>query len=155
VLVHAGLAPAWSLAEAEVHAREAEQAIRSDERLPELLRLLSSEAPREWSDDLAGLMRIAAIVTFLTKVRTVTAQGRVDLEFAGPPSEAPPGLGPWFDAPGRRSAGVTVVCGHWAALGLVLRSDLIALDTGCVWGHRLTAVRLDDRAVFQISSLRR
>lgn len=75
----------------------------------------------------------------------------MDFAYTGNLEHVPEGLIPWFDMPGRASEGTTVVCGHWAALGLRLRDDLIALDTGCQWGGRLTAVRLDDRAVIQIS----
>lgn len=73
------------------------------------------------------------------------------LEFSGPPSEAPPGYSPWFQIPGRQSHTATIVCGHWAALGLHLADNILALDSGCVWGNRLTAIRLQDRAVFQSS----
>jgi bis(5'-nucleosyl)-tetraphosphatase (symmetrical) len=148
-LVHAALAPAWTLDRAEGLAREAETVLRSGD-MAHLLGHLIADAPCRWDDGLSGMARAAAIVTFLTKVRCLDAGGRADLEFAGPPDEAPSGLVPWFDVPGRQSAGSLVVFGHWAALGLLVRDDVIALDSGCVWGRELTAVRLEDRAVFQI-----
>jgi bis(5'-nucleosyl)-tetraphosphatase (symmetrical) len=83
-------------------------------------------------------------------MRMLNRAGEMDLAYSDAPSKAPAGLVSWFDVPGRASAATPVVCGHWAALGLVLRPDLLALDTGCVWGRELTAVRLEDRAVFQV-----
>jgi bis(5'-nucleosyl)-tetraphosphatase (symmetrical) len=86
----------------------------------------------------------------MTRMRMLTRPGAMRLDYSGPPSQAPAGLVSWFDFPGRASAETPLVCGHWAALGLLLRPDLLALDTGCVWGRRLTAVRLEDRALFQV-----
>jgi len=80
----------------------------------------------------------------------VDAGGRLDLDYSESPDGGPPGYAPWFRQPSRRAPGTVVVCGHWAALGLVNEPALLALDTGCVWGHRLTAVRLDDRATFSV-----
>ena len=86
----------------------------------------------------------------MTRMRFCTADGVMDFHSKGETSSAPPGYSPWFDVPGRASAGAGIVCGHWSALGLKLRPDLVAIDTGCVWGGSLTAVRLDDRKVFQV-----
>jgi len=75
--------------------------------------------------------------------------------FSGPPEEAPPGHLPWFRIPNRKNADATVICGHWAALGLRIENNLLAIDSGCVWGRQLTAVRLEDRVVFQVDGLSR
>jgi bis(5'-nucleosyl)-tetraphosphatase (symmetrical) len=87
----------------------------------------------------------------MTRMRFVNADGVMDFRVTGKIKDAPHGYLPWFDAPGRASAEVPIVCGHWSALGLLIRPDLLALDSGCVWGGRLTAVRLEDRSVFQVS----
>jgi bis(5'-nucleosyl)-tetraphosphatase (symmetrical) len=147
VMVHAGLVPEWSVACAERLARETEAALRS--RPTATLRLLRGKAEHRWRDDLRGDDRLRFILRALTRLRLCDADGAIAAGHKGPPETAPPGAIPWFDVPGRASSSATVVCGHWAALGLRLRDDLIALDSACVWGGSLTAVRLEDRAVFQ------
>ena len=148
LMVHAGLLPAWSAADAERIAREIAAAGLSD-------RLLGSwrKAPRAWSGDLDEEDRHALAVAAFATLRCVDQAGAMDRDFDGPPGEAPPGLCPWFDHPARRSLDVKVVCGHWAALGLHLRPDLAALDSGCVWGGYLTALRLEDGAIVQVPGL--
>jgi bis(5'-nucleosyl)-tetraphosphatase (symmetrical) len=146
MMVHAGLLPDWSAADAEHLAREVEATGLSD-------RLLGSwrDAPRRWRDDLDAGDRHALAVSVFATIRCVDRAGAVDRDFDGPPQEAPPGLVPWFDHPARRTRGeVKIACGHWAALGLLVRPDLAALDSGCVWGGVLTALRLDDGALFQV-----
>jgi len=147
VLVHAGLLPAWSIETAQAHAREVAHALREgDGRL--VLASLAADKAAAWSDELTGTARISLIVAALTRLRICTADGRMRADFSGPPSEAPEGCRPWFDA--RVAAGEpTIVFGHWAALGLHLAPHVLGLDTGCVWGGSLTAIRLEDRAVFQ------
>ena len=146
VLVHAGLLPGWSVEVAEALAREAEAALAGPERR-ETLATYYGPAARRWSEDLQGPGRVAVVLTAMTRLRTIDEEGRMDHDYAGPLEEVPSGRMPWFDAPGRASRDATVVCGHWAALGLRSRPDLLAVDTGCVWGRSLTAVRLDDRQV--------
>lgn len=148
LMVHAGLLPAWSAGDAEALAREVEAAGLSE-------RLLGSwrKAPRAWRSTLdAGDRHAMAVAAFAT-IRCVDRTGAMDRDFDGPPGEAPPGLVAWFDHPARRSRDVRVVCGHWAALGLLLRPDLAALDSGCVWGGSLTALRLEDGETFQVPGL--
>ena len=150
LMVHAGLLPSWGADEALPLAREVENELRGSEHtrfLRDLYR--ASEEPDLWNDTLTGIPRLRVITTALTRLRTCTRQGRMCLDFSGPPDEAPEGCIPWFDVPSRKASASTVVCGHWAALGLRMREDLLALDSGCVWGGFLTAVRLEDRAVFQ------
>jgi bis(5'-nucleosyl)-tetraphosphatase (symmetrical) len=146
VLVHAGLVPGWSVAMAQERAREAERALR--ERPHETLAFLNARAPNRWLARLTAGQRLRYIVRVLTRLRVCDAQGTILKGHKGPPESAPPGALAWFDVPGRLSSTTPIVCGHWAALGLRLRPDLLALDSGCVWGGALTAVRLEDRAVF-------
>jgi bis(5'-nucleosyl)-tetraphosphatase (symmetrical) len=149
LLVHAGLFPQWSAEQAVALAAEVERVLRSP-HWGDFLRVMYGDAPAVWDDALAGDDRLRAIVNALTRMRFVDASGRMDFTVKEGVPAAPPGLVPWFDAPGRRSAGTPVVFGHWSTLGLLLRPDLVALDTGCVWGGALTAVRLEDRATFQV-----
>jgi bis(5'-nucleosyl)-tetraphosphatase (symmetrical) len=132
VLVHAGLRPEWTVDEAGQRARAVEAGLRG-ERFAEVV----AGRAGALSDDLAVFVRL----------RTILADGRLG-DFHGPPAEAPAGATPWFAVRGRRHRDATVVFGHWAALGLHLADGVIGLDTGCAWGRALTAVRLDDRAVF-------
>ena len=106
--------------------------------------------PARWDDALEGHDRLRCIVNALTRIRLCAADGSMILDDGGSVLASLPQPLPWFDMPGRRSADVTVVYGHWSALGLQLRSNLIGLDTGCVWGGKLSAVRLEDRALFQV-----
>jgi bis(5'-nucleosyl)-tetraphosphatase (symmetrical) len=148
VLVHAGLLPDWSVSDAETLAREAEAALRGT-AAAEVLDDFRGRAPNRWRDDLPRMARIRLALKTFTLLRTCSRDGKACADFSGPPDQAPKGCHPWFDITERRSADATVVCGHWAALGLRLQPGLIALDTGCVWGGSLTAVRVSDRAVFQ------
>jgi bis(5'-nucleosyl)-tetraphosphatase (symmetrical) len=107
-------------------------------------------APVAWDTDLKGVERLRVIVNTFTRLRYCSADGEMEFHHKGAPGTQPAGWLPWFEVPGRRSAAATVVIGHWSTLGLINRSDLIALDTGCLWGGRLTAVRLEDRQVFAV-----
>ncbi len=148
VLVHAGLLPQWSVERAAELASEIEELLRGRDRTRFFEGLL--EGPeQEWSKSLAGPKRWATVVAALTRLRTCTPEGRMDLGFSGPPEAAPKGYVPWFRVPDRKSKDATVVFGHWAALGLKLKERYLALDTGCVYGNMLTALRLEDRALFQ------
>lgn len=148
LMVHAGLLPDWSAGDAERIAREVETAGLSDA-------LLGSwrKAPRRWGQVLDQADRHALALSAFATLRCVDRDGAMDRDFDGPPDEAPPGLVPWFDHPARRSREVRIACGHWAALGLVIRPDLAALDSGCVWGGHLTAIRLEDGETFQVPGL--
>jgi bis(5'-nucleosyl)-tetraphosphatase (symmetrical) len=149
VLVHAGLYPTWSVALAETLAREVETLLTGPARMTFLRRMYGDE-PLRWSDDLTELPRWRLAVNAMTRMRAVTPDGDLDFSFSGPPADLPPGLIHWADFPDRPAAASTIVCGHWAAQGYALRPGMIALDTGCVWGGPLTAVRLDDRARFSV-----
>jgi bis(5'-nucleosyl)-tetraphosphatase (symmetrical) len=148
LLVHAGLHPTWTAAEAMAVASELEEFVSADPaRAVEVLR--AAPPPPLWRPELRGDDRVRAATAILTRIRTCTSDGTLDLDFAGPPNQAPHGRRPWFEWPGPYASEVTVVFGHWSALGLRVEPHVVALDTGCVWGGVLTAVRLDDGAVFQ------
>jgi bis(5'-nucleosyl)-tetraphosphatase (symmetrical) len=147
VLVHAGIPPRWTVEEAESRARAAEAVLRGPASA-RFLAAYSRRAAEPPDRDEAGIR--AADAYSLTNLRAVDADGAPVHGFKGPPSEAPEGCVPWFRAPARRSAGATVVFGHWAALGLLVEPRILALDSGCVWGGRLTAVRLADRRVYSV-----
>jgi bis(5'-nucleosyl)-tetraphosphatase (symmetrical) len=109
--------------------------------------------PNCWQDDLTAWDRLRVVINAMTRMRFVTPAGAMELRSPGskgPPERGPAGCLPWFAAPGRKSADHTVVCGHWSALGFRQEANLLALDSGCLWGGSLTAVRLEDRRVFQL-----
>ena len=149
LLVHAGVAPQWSASQAVALAGEVERVLRGPDWL-DFLGIMYGNLPDRWDDALTGDDRLRAIVNALTRIRFVDSDGRMDFSLKEGAGTAPPGLMPWFEVPARRTAGITVVFGHWSTLGLVNRPDLVSLDTGCVWGGSLTAVRLEDRAVIQV-----
>ncbi len=149
LLVHAGVLPQWDAARTMALAAEVEAVLRG-EHWVDFLRSMYGNRPARWSDDLRGHDRLRVIVNALTRMRFITADGEMDFALKEGAAAPPPGHLPWFDAPGRRSADVTVIFGHWSMLGLIDRPRLIGLDTGCVWGGALSAVRLADRALFQV-----
>jgi bis(5'-nucleosyl)-tetraphosphatase (symmetrical) len=148
-MVHAGLLPQWSVATAQRLAREVEAALRGA-GWREFLATLYGDTPASWSEDLRGADRLRVIVNAMARMRFCTPGGVIELRTKGETAHAPPGFLPWFDAPGRASRDHTLICGHWSTLGLKLRPDLIALDSGCVWGGSLSAVRLEDGRLFQV-----
>jgi bis(5'-nucleosyl)-tetraphosphatase (symmetrical) len=153
LMIHAGLLPQWTTQDAVQLAGQVETALQGD-GFRSFLRSLLHESVVTWSPSLTGTLRLVAVARVLTRLRTCTPAGETS-NFSGPPDEAPPGYLPWFRIPGRRSANTTVITGHWAALGLYLEPNLLAIDSGCVWGRQLTAVRLEDRTVFQVDGLAR
>jgi bis(5'-nucleosyl)-tetraphosphatase (symmetrical) len=150
LLVHAGVPPQWTAEQTLQLASEVETVLRGDGWVDFLAQMYGNE-PDRWDDSLEGIARLRCIVNALTRMRLCWPDGRLD--FLHKESDKGPqgsDLMPWFDVPGRRSADVTVVFGHWSALGLVLRPNLVGLDSGCVWGGKLTAVCLDDRTLLQV-----
>jgi bis(5'-nucleosyl)-tetraphosphatase (symmetrical) len=125
-------------------AAEVETALQSDD-YPNVLGKMYGNEPNKWSGKLSGYKRLRFIINCLTRMRMVTADDRLDLSFSGSPWRARKGLRPWFKADAPAWNGTRVVFGHWSALGLIVLPDLISLDTGCVWGRQLTAVRMDKR----------
>ncbi|HEY6898188.1 MAG TPA: diadenosine tetraphosphatase, partial [Rhodocyclaceae bacterium] len=106
--------------------------------------------PDHWHDDLQGWDRLRVVVNAMTRMRFCSTGGVMEFRAKGPVDKAPAGCIPWFDVPGRASADHTLICGHWSALGLRIQPGLMALDSGCLWGGALTALRLEDRQVFQL-----
>ena len=148
-LVHAGLLPEWSINKALRLAEEVENEL-SGPNYRQFLSRLYGNKPTRWSDDLRGIDRLRMIVNVMTRMRLLTRDGELDLSFKGELPDAPAHLIPWFEAPQRRWADTPVICGHWSALGLHLSDSILAIDTGCLWGGSLTALRLADRQVFQL-----
>jgi bis(5'-nucleosyl)-tetraphosphatase (symmetrical) len=148
VLVHAGLFPQWSVERAERLARETEERLRGRDG-DRLLRSAVAKRPDRWRERLAAGARARVTLAAMARLRALAADGSLCADWSGPPAELPGGCLPWFEVPGRRSRGALIVFGHWAALGLHLAPGVAAIDTGCVWGQALTALRLDDGAVFQ------
>jgi bis(5'-nucleosyl)-tetraphosphatase (symmetrical) len=142
LMVHAGIAPEWDGLTTLQLAAEVETALRGNDPGVFLQTMYGNE-PALWRPSLAGDQRLRCITNYLTRVRLVAANGAMDFAYKGPLSAAPAGLVPWFDHPARASGSQRIVCGHWSALGLLTRENLLALDTGCVWGGALTAVQLD------------
>lgn len=151
LVVHAGLLPQWSVTQAQSLAQEVETMLRGPGWLDFLADMYGNE-PDTWNDSLRGAARLRCIVNAMTRLRFCTAEGAMDFKMKESGS-APAGsnLMPWFEVPGRRSASDTVVFGHWSALGLQLRPNLIGLDSGCVWGGQLSAVCLEDRTLLQVA----
>ena len=110
-----------------------------------LLENMYGNTPRSWSGDLAGYKRLRFIINCLTRMRMLTQKGRLNFSHSGPPFRARKNLMPWYAFENRAWAGTRIVFGHWSALGLVVLPELISLDTGCIWGRQLSAVRLDKR----------
>jgi len=141
LMVHGGLLPQWDAAQALALAGEVEDVLRGPGLVDFLSEMYGNE-PAQWSDSLTGADRLRVIVNAMTRLRFCTPEGAMDLSSSGGLHDAPPGYLPWFDVPGRKSAGTTVAFGHWSTLGFLKRPDIIALDTGCVWGGCLSALRL-------------
>ncbi|MEA3155024.1 MAG: hypothetical protein QOK44_2613 [Betaproteobacteria bacterium] len=147
-MVHAGLLPQWTIEKALSLAHEVEGTLQGD-RYFELLQNMYGNEPTQWNDGLSGYDRLRVIVNAMTRLRLCDVHGRMEFSHKTALRDAPAGYLPWFDVPGRASAETPVVCGHWAALGLMLREDLFAIDSGCVWGRQLSALRLEDRQLVQ------
>ncbi len=142
IMVHAGLAPQWDIARAKACAAEVEAALRSDD-YRDFLAAMYGDRPDLWSDDHQGIDRLRFSLNCFTRLRLCDRDGRLHLREKGGPWGRSDGLVPWFDAPGRASAGTDIVFGHWSMLGRHQAPGVYALDSGCVWGGALTALRLD------------
>ncbi|WP_280189515.1 symmetrical bis(5'-nucleosyl)-tetraphosphatase [Delftia sp. PS-11] len=140
LMVHAGVLPQWTAQEALDLAGEVHAVLRGTQ-LPEFLQAMYGNQPDRWTPQLQGWERLRAIVNALTRLRFCDAQGVMDFESTESAEQAPPGLMPWFDVPGRATAGTPIAFGHWSTLGHINRPDLVALDTGCIWGGCLSMMR--------------
>lgn len=142
-MIHAGLPPQWDLDTAQRCARELEAALRDDHRCTELFANMYGDQPNRWSESLAGFERLRFITNALTRLRFCRPDGTLELKHKGTIEQAPADVVPWFRAPNRRSRDLRIVCGHWSALGFHDEAGVLSIDTGCVWGQQLCAVRLD------------
>jgi bis(5'-nucleosyl)-tetraphosphatase (symmetrical) len=149
-MVHAGLLPSWTITQAQELAREVESALRAPNYTSVLSRMYGNE-PDRWSNRLTGYARLRVIVNAMTRMRVCTREGVMQLRYKGDTTVLPADILPWFAVPGRASSTTPVIFGHWSALGLVLEPNVIGLDTGCLWGRKLSAFRLEDRQLFQFS----
>ncbi len=149
--VHAGVSPSWDEARTLSLADEVAAALRTPDHA-DFLRVMYGNEPQRWRDDLQGNDRLRHLVNVFTRIRFVSPDGTLELATKEGASGAPDGYLPWFDIPSRRTADVPVAFGHWSTLGLVERDNLLALDTGCVWGGCLSAARIDGgrREVVQV-----
>ena len=148
-MVHAGLLPEWSVPRALDLAREVETALQGPD-YREFLKSMYGNEPAQWRGDLAGYERLRVIVNAMSRMRLVTPGGTMEFSHKTGLANLPAGYLPWYDAPGRASRGDRILFGHWAALGLLDREDVVCLDSGCVWGRSLSALRLEDRRFFQL-----
>ncbi|MCX2861146.1 symmetrical bis(5'-nucleosyl)-tetraphosphatase [Paucibacter sp. PLA-PC-4] len=148
LMVHAGVVPQWDAVQTLALAGEVEALLRGPD-LQDFLQQMYGNEPLSWDESLVGTARWRFIVNVLTRLRFCDAQGRLDLKTKDADG-APEGFQPWFDVPGRRTADTPIAFGHWSTLGLLQRADLLALDTGCVWGGRLTAARVEAGRVLEI-----
>lgn len=149
LVVHAGVLPDWSMEETLALAAEVEHQLRGPNP-GAFLQHMYGNIPDSWHPELTGHDRLRCIVNALTRMRFCTIEGRMELTVKDSDGIAPPGLLAWFDHPHRKTASATVVFGHWSTRGLVMRPNAIGLDTGCVWGGKLSAVRLEDRHLIQV-----
>jgi len=152
ILVHAGVYPEWNLRQVETLAREAEQVLRSD-NYTDFLEHMYGDAPNKWSENLQGNDRVRFIINSFTRMRLCDANGNLDFTYTGPLDGKPKELMPWFKVPCRKIQNEKIVFGHWAALnGVTDEANVFALDTGCVYGKALTAMRLECQVRFQTST---
>jgi len=141
LMVHAGVMPSWTATQTIALAAEVEAVLRGP-ACKDFLAHMYGNKPARWQDDLIGMKRLRSIVNVLTRLRFCTPDGTMDFDTKEGAAAAPAGFMPWFDVPGRRTADTTVAFGHWSTLGWLERQDVLSLDTGCVWGGALSAVRL-------------
>jgi bis(5'-nucleosyl)-tetraphosphatase (symmetrical) len=151
LMVHAGLHPTWSAKKARKLASEIEEGLRGDDWKSWIAQLPGKVVP--WDDDLGGATRLRAMLQFFLRVRCIDRDGVANTEFDDHPRYAGKGLTPWFDADDPAWSDSVIVFGHWAALGLNIGVRHLGLDSGCVWGHQLTAVRLEDELVVQVKAV--
>ena len=147
-MVHAGIPPIWNLHQAQAHAREVEAVLQS-RYCHEYLASMYGNTPNRWKNKLIGMDRLRLITNYFTRMRFCTEDGTLELETKENAASAPVGFAPWFAFPERKTRNDKIIFGHWAALeGSTNTPNIFALDTGCVWGGSLTALRLEDGQIF-------
>lgn len=142
LMVHAGVLPAWTASKTIALAQEVEAVLQSDDA-GDFFHAMYGDAPVAWSDTLTGTDRIRVVVNALTRLRFCSAEGVMEFDTKDSAHAAPLGYMPWFAVPGRKTASVTVAFGHWSTLGWLGRTDVLSMDTGCVWGGALSALRVE------------
>lgn len=143
VFVHSGIPPEWSLKDAKKYAQEVQAELAGDDWDKFIADMYGDDSDASSADK---VRRTRAIINGFTRIRYVNRKGKLDFEAKMAPGDAPKGLIPWFDC--KRKVKRTICFGHWSTLGLLMRDDVIAIDTGCLWGGSLTAVRMSDRRIF-------
>ena len=149
LIVHAGLLPQWTATQAQSLAGEVHRVLRAD-NYREFLKHMYGNQPAQWDDALTGWDRLRVITNVMTRLRICSQTGEMEFKFKGELVNRPDGYAPWFEISGRASADTPIIFGHWSALGLHIANNVYALDTGCLWGGNLTALRLEDKTVFQV-----
>ena len=149
LLVHAGIFPQWSIEQTLALANEVQDILRGPDWLDFLAKMYGN-TPAQWNDNLQGVERWRCIINGLTRMRFCTIDGVMDFAAKEGMDGTPNGFLPWFEIPNRKSENTPVVFGHWSTLGLLMRDNIIGLDTGCVWGGKLTAICLNDRHLLQV-----
>ncbi len=151
LMVHAGLLPQWTAEQALGYAAEVESVLHGDNYL-DFLKHMYGNLPDHWRDDLTGFDRLRVITNAATRLRICSTAGQMEFKFKGELQDIPAGYMPWFDVPDRASKDTQVIFGHWSALGLRQRENIYALDTGCLWGGKLTAMNIQTKVVVQVDS---
>ena len=149
LMVHAGLLPQWSAIKAKSLADEVHDALIAN-NYRNFLKHMYGNQPIKWDDALTGWDRLRVVTNAMTRLRLCSSEGEMEFKFKGEVTNRPLGYEPWFDLAGRASKDTPIIFGHWSALGLHVANNLYALDTGCLWGGALTALRIEDKAVFQV-----
>jgi len=149
LMVHAGVVPQWTVTDTLGLAAEVEDVMRSGEHINFLAKVTRNRS-RRWKNERTGMSRLKMIASILTRIRFCDARGKALWSASGPPGSQPPPYLPWFRHKHRQTRSVRMAFGHWAALGLRIKKRYIALDSGCVWGGRLSAFRLEDETLFQV-----
>ncbi|MFW5967400.1 MAG: symmetrical bis(5'-nucleosyl)-tetraphosphatase [Persicimonas sp.] len=152
LLVHAALLPSWSPDDALRYCGELQRTLADDAERSAFFEVMYGNEPPTWDESLGGHDRLRAIVNATVRLRTLDQNGRMTFDFTGPLEECPEERTPWFEMPNARWRTQTILFGHWSALGLHKDSGVVCLDSGCRWGGKLTAMRLDDEAFFQVTS---
>jgi bis(5'-nucleosyl)-tetraphosphatase (symmetrical) len=142
-LVHAGLPPQWDFKKTQEMALIAEQALRRPD-YQSFLKQMYGNKPNLWSPNLKGMSRLRFIINCFTRMRYCDAEGQLDFANSGTLGSQPENLLPWFEVPNRKNADMCVIFGHWSTLGYYEGPNCYAIDTGCLWGGQLTALKLDN-----------
>jgi len=148
-MIHAGLPPQWDYSQARLLADELQSVLR-DPGYTHFLEHMYGNKPKQWSPSLKGIDRLRFITNCFTRLRYCTEDGELCLKAKGPPGTQPAECLPWFSVKNRASTDMNIIFGHWSALGLYQEEGIYSLDSGCLWGHKLTAMRLEDKHFFSI-----